>query len=69
VKSSYRGYPGVVYTRNEGSEEDKGGYGRSILKTVHALNCPIREHKGTAFYTINGFTMFAYVFEEVMRLK
>jgi hypothetical protein len=56
-------------TQSEGSEEDRVGYEKSILKTVQTLNCLIRETKEVNFIRLMVFPLFAFVFEEVMKLK
>ena len=56
-------------TRSEGPEEDKVGYGKSILKRVQALNCLIRETRELHFIRLMVFPLIAFVFEEVIRLK
>jgi len=53
-------------TRSEGSEEEKVVCGKSSLKT---LNCLIRETKEVNFIRIMVFQLFAFVYEEVMKLK
>ena len=56
-------------TRSEGSEEEKVVCGKSSLKTVQTLNCLIRETKEVNFIRIMVFPLFAFVYEEVMKLK